>query len=508
MTEPAQASRPAAAQVRRRRPRWVFYLAMLGPGLIAANAGNDAGGITTYANAGSEFVYSTLFVMVLVTVGLVVVQEMSARLGAYTGEGLMSLIREQFPLRLATFAVVALVVANVGLVVSEFAGIGAAFELFGVSRYVSVPISAVLIFGVVVFGSYRYAERVFLLLSFAFVAYPISAVLAHPDWHEVAANLVWPHFVHSKAYLLVVVALIGTTITPYMQLYQAAAVADRGVDPDEYPATRFDSISGSIFANFVSISIIIATAATIGITDPGVLNSASEAAKALVPVAGAHAEALFGIGLLGASALAAAVVPLSTAYAVAEAVGVERSVSRRFREAPLFLGLFTGLIVVGAGVALHPRQLDLPVAVDAGPQRAHRADRVDVPAHPGQPPVGAGRRGQRSSLPHRGPRVRRGHRGAGDGGRGADRRRLVRDLIRRPMHHPGHDWAARSVGPPSFWAGGSSWSAPRRSSVGALGRVRWYVPFGPVRIHDPGPGPGPTPARRTAWSWSAPVWPV
>jgi NRAMP (natural resistance-associated macrophage protein)-like metal ion transporter len=355
--EAAAPAPPPVSRARRRRPRWVIYLAMLGPGLIAANAGNDAGGITTYANAGAEFVYSTLFVMVLVTVGLVVVQEMSARLGAYTGEGLMSLIREQFPLRLATFAVVALVVANVGLVVSEFAGIGAAFELFGVSRYVSVPISAVLIFCVVVFGSYRYAERVFLLLSFAFIAYPISAVLAHPDWHEVGANLVWPHFVHSKAYLLVVVALIGTTITPYMQLYQAAAVADRGVDPDEYPATRFDSVSGSIFANFVSISIIIATAATIGVTDPGVLNSASEAAKALVPVAGAHAEALFGIGLLGASALAAAVVPLSTAYAVAEAVGVERSVSRRFREAPLFLGLFTGLIVVGAGVALLPGNL-------------------------------------------------------------------------------------------------------------------------------------------------------
>ena len=352
-----EAATGAPAHVRRRRPRWIIYLAMIGPGLIAANAGNDAGGIATYANAGSEFVYSTLFVMVLVTVGLVVVQEMSARLGAYTGEGLMSLIREQFALRLASFAVVALVVANVGLVVSEFAGIGAAFELFGVSRYVSVPIAAVVIWAVVVFGSYRYAERVFLLLTVAFIAYPISAVLAHPDWHEVATNLVWPHFVASKAYLLVVVALIGTTITPYMQLYQAAAVADRGVDPDEYPATRFDSVSGSIFANFVSISIIIATAATIGVTHPGVLHSAQEAALALVPVAGVHAETLFGIGLLGASALAAAVVPLSTAYAVAEAAGVERSVSRRFREAPLFLGLFTGLIVIGAGVALVPGNL-------------------------------------------------------------------------------------------------------------------------------------------------------
>jgi NRAMP (natural resistance-associated macrophage protein)-like metal ion transporter len=357
--KPAAAERSAAAEpkarVRRRRPRWLIYLAMVGPGLIAANAGNDAGGIATYASAGSQFVYRTLFAMVLVTVGLVVVQEMSARLGAYTGEGLMSLIREQFPLRLAAFAVTMLVIANIGLVVSEFAGIGAAFELFGVSRYVSIPIAALVIWSVVVFGSYRYAERVFLLLSVAFLAYPLAAVLAHPDWHEVAVNLVLPHFLATQAYVVLLVALIGTTITPYMQLYQAAAVADRGVDPEEYPATRFDSISGSIFANIISISIIIATAATIGGSGP--LTSAQQAAKALVPVAGVHAQALFGIGLLGASALAAAVVPLSTAYAVAEAAGVERSVSRRFREAPLFLGLFTALVVLGASVALLPGNL-------------------------------------------------------------------------------------------------------------------------------------------------------
>ncbi len=212
-----------------------------------------------------------------------------------------------------------------------------------------------LIWAVVMFGSYRYAERVFLLLSFAFVAYPIAAVLSHPNWKEVGANLIWPHLEWSQAFLLLVVALIGTTITPYMQLYQAAAVADRGVDPEDYPATRFDSVSGSIFANLVSISIIIATAAAIG--GSGVLTSAQQAAKALEPVAGSFSTVLFGIGLLGASALAAAVVPLSTAYAVAEAAGVERSVSRRFREAPLFLGLFSGLIVIGALVALLPGNL-------------------------------------------------------------------------------------------------------------------------------------------------------
>jgi NRAMP (natural resistance-associated macrophage protein)-like metal ion transporter len=331
------------------------WLMVLGPGLIAANAGNDAGGIATYASAGAEFGYATLFVMVLVTVALVVVQEMSARLGAHTGEGLMSLIREQFPLRASAFAIVCLLVANLGLVVSEFAGIGAAFELFGVTRYIAVPIAAVVIWAVVVLGDYRWAERIFLILGLAFVAYPIAAVLGDPDWGAVASNMVRPHFVWSKEFLFLCVALIGTTITPYMQLYQAAAVADRGTGPDEYRMVKIDTITGAIFANVVSMAIIIATATVIGGTGP--LTSASEAAEALEPVAGAGAEVLFGIGLLGASALAAAVVPLATSYAVAEALGVERSVSRTFRQAPLFMGLFTALVVVGASVALIPGNL-------------------------------------------------------------------------------------------------------------------------------------------------------
>jgi Mn2+/Fe2+ NRAMP family transporter len=347
---------PTPAPRRRRRfflP--ITALAILGPGLIAASAGNDAGGIVTYASAGSQFVYETLFIMVLVTVALVVVQEMSARLGAYTGEGLISLVREQFSLRLGALAVLALVVANLGLVVSEFAGIGAAFEIFGVSRYISVPLAAIALLALVIFGSYRYAERFFLLLSLAFLAYPIAMVLGHPDWGTVASNALWPHFDWSRDFLLLAVALIGTTITPYMQLYQAAAVADRGIGPDEYPAERIDTVGGSIFANLISMSIIIATAAAIGGSGP--LTSASEAAKALQPVAGGGAEALFAIGLLGASMLAAGVVPLATAYGVAEAVGAERSVSRQFSEAPLFLGLFGGLVVLGAGVALLPGNL-------------------------------------------------------------------------------------------------------------------------------------------------------
>jgi Mn2+/Fe2+ NRAMP family transporter len=333
----------------------MVWLAVLGPGLIAANAGNDAGGIATYASAGSQFGYRTLFVMLLVTIALVIVQEMSARLGAHTGEGLMSLIREQFPLRASAFAIVCLLIANLGLVVSEFAGIGAAFELFGVSRYISIPIGAVAIWAVVVFGNYRYAERVFLLLGLAFITYPIAAILGKPDWGQVASNTFIPHLLGTKEFLFLVVALIGTTITPYMQLYQAAAVADSGSGPEDYRMVRIDTITGAVFANVISMAIIIATAAAIGGTGP--LESAKEAAQALEPVAGASAEILFGVGLLGASALAAAVVPLATSYAVAEALGVERSVSKTFREAPLFMGLFTALIVIGASVALLPGNL-------------------------------------------------------------------------------------------------------------------------------------------------------
>ena len=361
------AGAPEAAPVRglrrgtrvlRRLPgsgRLLGYLAIAGPGLIAANAGNDAAGIATYSSAGSQFVYRTLFFMVLVTIALVLVQEMSVRLGTFTGKGIAALIREQFSLRLTGLALFCVLLANTGLVVSEFAGIGAAFELLGVSRYWVIPPAAIVIWALVLFGSYRYAERVFLLLSLAFFAYPVAAILGHPHWGTVATNLVLPHFLLSKDYLLLGVALIGTTVSPYMQLYAAAGVVDRGAGPDQYRDARLDAISGALFACVISITIIIATGATIGGRGP--LNSAKEAAQALRPVAGNGAELLFAVGLLGASALAAAVVPLSSSYAISEALGVERSVSRRFREAPLFLGLFTFQIALGAAVAMTPVNL-------------------------------------------------------------------------------------------------------------------------------------------------------
>jgi Mn2+/Fe2+ NRAMP family transporter len=351
---PAQALEESVAPTGRRR--WLTYLAIAGPGLIAANAGNDAGGIITYASAGAQFGYRTLFFMVLITVALVVVQEMCSRLGAFTGKGLAALIREEFSLRLASFALLFLVIANVGLVVSEFAGIGAALELLGVSKFISVPVAAVAIWALVMFGSYRYAERLFLLLSLVFVTYPIAAVLGHPKWGQVGADLVVPHFVGSKAFILLGVALIGTTITPYMQLYVAAAVADKGIGPEEYRYERVDTVGGAVTGNVVSCFIIIATGAALGRFGLP-LASANDAAQALRPVAGSASVDLFGLGLLGASMLAGAVVPLSTAYAVSEALGVERSVSRTFAEAPLFLSLFTAQIVIGALVALLPGNL-------------------------------------------------------------------------------------------------------------------------------------------------------
>ena len=337
------------------RSKFLIGLALLGPGLIAANAGNDAGGIATYASAGAQFGYRTLFIMLFVGIALVIVQEMCARLGAYTGEGLGSLIREHFSIRMTTLALIAFIVANVGLVVSEFAGIAAAFQLFHVSRYISIPIAAIIVWSLVVFSSYRRAERFFLVLSLAFLTYPVAAILAHPHLSTVTQNLVWPHLLATKSFLFLSVALIGTTVAPFMQFYIASAVADKGIGPDEYKRERIDTIAGTIFANLISVFIIIATAAAIKVRAP--LSSASQAAVALKPVAGPLASELFAIGLLGASALAAAIVPLSTAYAVSEAMGSERSVSKSFKEAPIFLGLFTAQIFIGATIAMIPGNL-------------------------------------------------------------------------------------------------------------------------------------------------------
>jgi NRAMP (natural resistance-associated macrophage protein)-like metal ion transporter len=337
------------------RKRFWPYLAALGPGLLAASAGNDAGGIATYASAGASYGYGLLWAMVIVTVCVGVVQEMSARMGAITGKGFSDLVRESFTLRQTALILLTLLIANFGIIVSEFIGVAAAAELFGVSRYIAVPLAAIFVWLLVTRGSYGWVERVFLVLTLAFLAYIGAAFLARPDWHAVLAETLQPHLHFDYGYLSLLIALIGTTISPYMQLYVQSSVVEKGVTPDEYRYTRFDVIVGTISAGIVAGFIIIATAATLhahGVTVN--IQTAADAARALEPIAGRYAEALFAVGLLGASLLAAGVLPLSTTYMLSEALGFERGVSRSWSEAPIFMGILTGLILLGAAVALLP----------------------------------------------------------------------------------------------------------------------------------------------------------
>ncbi len=335
-----------------RRRIWP-YLTALGPGLLAASAGNDAGGIATYASAGASYGYGLLWAMVLVTLFVGVVQEMSARMGAVTGKGFSDLVRESFSLRQTALILLTLLVANTGIIVSEFIGIAAAAELFGVSRYIAVPAAAVFVWLLVTRGSYGWVERIFLVLTLAFLAYIGAAILAKPDWGTVLTETITPRLQFDRDYFLILIALIGTTISPYMQLYVQSSVVEKGVTPDDYRYTRFDVIAGTLAAGIVAIFIIIATAATLhpqGIE----IETAADAARALEPVAGAYAKLLFALGLLGASLLAAGVLPLATTYMLSEALGFERGVSRTWSEAPIFMGTFTGLILLGAGIALIP----------------------------------------------------------------------------------------------------------------------------------------------------------
>jgi Mn2+/Fe2+ NRAMP family transporter len=335
-----------------RRRAWPYLLA-LGPGLLAASAGNDAGGIATYASAGASYGYGLLWAMVIVTIFVGVVQEMSARLGAVTGKGFSDLVRESFSLRVTALILLTLFIANLGIIVSEFVGIAAAAELFGVSRYIAVPLAAVLVWLLITRGSYGRVERILLALTLVFFAYIAAAFLAQPNWFEVLYQIVQPAPRLEVGYLQLLVALIGTTISPYMQLYVQSSVVEKGVTPDDYRYTRVDVWAGTLFAGIVAAFIIIATAATLyprGIT----IETAADAAVALEPAAGPYASVLFGIGLLGASLLAAGVLPLATTYVMSEALGFERGVSRSWDEAPIFMSLFTGLVTLGAVLALLP----------------------------------------------------------------------------------------------------------------------------------------------------------
>ena len=335
------------------------FLGFLGPGLIAANAGNDAGGIATYATVGAQYGYGLLWMIVIVTISMGVVQEMCARMGAATGKGLSDLIRERFGVRGAAFAMLTLLIANTLITISEFAGVAAASELFGISKYITVPIAAIGVWLLVTRGSYGKVEKVFLVMTLAFFAYPIAAFMAHPDWRQVIHHTFVPVIPtqHLSLYLLLFVGTVGTTITPYMQLYIQSAVAEKGIDMEHYGAERADAYTGAIFGDLISAFIIIATGATIFVASGGVgvqINSAAQAALALVPFLHQYAIPVFGIGLLGAALLAAAVLPLSTSYSICESFGFESGVSKSFAEAPIFNGLFTGMLAFGALVALIP----------------------------------------------------------------------------------------------------------------------------------------------------------
>ncbi|HHY45971.1 MAG TPA: Nramp family divalent metal transporter [Firmicutes bacterium] len=328
-----------------------LFWAIMGPGLLTATADNDAGGIATYAIVGAREGYSMLWMLFLITFSLAVVQEICARMGAVTGKGLSDLIREEFGVRWTFFAMMVLVIANIATCAAEFAGIAASMEIFGVTKFISVPVMACLVWLVVVRGSYKKVERLLLLFALTFLSYVAAGFLSRPDWTEVAKGIFIPSFKATPGYILLFIATVGTTITPWMQFFIQSTVVDKGIGVSQYAYERLDVFFGAFWTDFISFFIIVSTAATLykaGIT----IETASDAAKALAPLAGRYCSYLFAVGLFGASTLAAAVLPLSTSYAVSEAFGWESGLDNTFREAPVFFSIFTTLIVLGAAIVL------------------------------------------------------------------------------------------------------------------------------------------------------------
>lgn len=341
------------AQDTRRGWRLVPLLAVIGPGIIAASAGNDSGGISTYSVAGARYGYTMLWMMLAITPSFIIVQEMAGRMGAATGKGFSALIRERFGVRPTFLAMLMLLASNAATTVAEFAGIAAAMELFGVSRYVSVPVAAVVVWLLVVRGSYRNVEKVLLALSSVFIAYVIAAFLAGPDWAEVGRSFVTPRIVPDRAFIALSIGIAGTTIAPWMQFLLQSNIVDKGTTIKEWSLARWDVMVGAASANVIACFIIITTATVLhpaGIPIQG----AEDAASALAPLAGPYAEMLFAIGLLSASVLAAAVLPLTAAYAICEAFGWESGLDHSWSQAPLFNGLYTFVILGSAAVILIP----------------------------------------------------------------------------------------------------------------------------------------------------------
>jgi len=341
------------------KARLLLVLAVVGPGFITANVDNDAGGIFTYSQAGAQFGYTLLWTMIPITIALIVVQEMAARLGAVTGKGLSDLIREEFGFRLTFIVMVTLVITNFLNVVGEFAGIASSLGLFGWKKYYVVPVCAFVVWALVVRGTYASIEKIFLTASAFYVCYIIAGVLAHPDWKAAAfATVTRPEAagIRNYGYLYMVIALVGTTIAPWMQFYLQASVVEKGVTTKQYRASRWDVILGCIFTDVVAWFIIVACAATLYATGKhDIGSSGADAALALRPLVGEYAYLLFAAGLFNASIFAASILPISTSYAVCEGLGFESGLDKKFHEAPVFYWLYTVLLVLGAAFVLIPQ---------------------------------------------------------------------------------------------------------------------------------------------------------
>lgn len=341
-----------------RRPaflkRLLIFLSIMGPGIITANVDNDAGGIATYSVAGAHFGYSTLWIFLPMALALIVIQEMCSRMGVVTGKGLADLIRERFGVRVTFYAMLVFIFSNLLNTISEFSGIAASCEIFGISKYISLPLAGILVWWIVVKGTYKSVEKVFLVACLFYVSYIVTGFLGHPTWNIVLRETVHPTFQFRPEFLLIMMGLIGTTIAPWMQFYQQSAVVEKGIRVKDYKYARWDVIIGGIVVNIVAIFIIISCAATLfknGIR----IETAKDAALALKPLAGKYASSLFAFGLLNASLFSAMILPLATAYSVCEGLGWETGVDRRPKDAPQFYFLFTSLIAIGAGIIMIPR---------------------------------------------------------------------------------------------------------------------------------------------------------
>ncbi len=352
---PPTTSRRAPSPLRTAKINLVAFLAVLGPGFITANVDNDPGGILTYSQAGAKFGYALLWTLIPATIALVVVQEMAARMGAATGKGLADLIREEFGLRATFFTMVVLGVADLGNIMAEFAGLASGMGIFGVSKYIAVPLGAALVWLLIVRGRYGPVERVLILFSLIYLAYPVSAFLAHPDWRASVRDTFVPEFEETSQYLVMIIGLVGTTITPWMQFYLQASIVEKGIDRARYWLSRWDVMFGCIFTDVVAFFIIVACAATLNRAGHGEITDAAQAAVALRPFAGQFASLLFAVGLINAALLSAAILPLATAYNICEGLGFESGIDKRFSEAKMFYSLYTMLIVLGAGFILIPR---------------------------------------------------------------------------------------------------------------------------------------------------------